>query len=173
MNALEEPRVVRALYEASLAGVTVDLLIRDSCRLRPQIPGLSENIRVVSIVGRFLEHSRIFYFKIGGKEEYFIGSADAMRRNLSSRIEVLVPVEDPKLRDRLRFILDVQLQDQRNAWEMQPDGSYVQRQPRTKGHSLGSQDQLVRWTERRSKKASKLGRRKPRVLGPKRGLRRL
>jgi polyphosphate kinase len=173
MNALEDPRVARALYEASSAGVKVDLIIRDSCRLRPQVPGLSENIRVVSIVGRFLEHSRIFYFKIGGQEEYFIGSADAMKRNLSSRIEVLAPVEDPELRGRLRFILDVQLRDRRNAWEMQPDGSYVQRQPTRKEEALGSQELLVRWIERRSRKATKLGKRKPRVLGPKRGLRRV
>jgi len=173
MNALEDPRVARALYEASSAGIRVDLIIRDSCRLRPGIPGLSENIRVVSIVGRFLEHSRIFYFKVGECEEYFIGSADAMKRNLSSRIEVLAPVEDPGLRARLRFILDTQLRDRRNAWEMQPDGSYVQLQPGRKEEAMGSQDLLVRWMERRSKKATKLGKRKPRVLGPKRGLRRL
>jgi polyphosphate kinase len=173
MNALEDPRVARALYEASSAGIQVDLIIRDSCRLRPGIPGLSENIRVVSIVGRFLEHSRIFYFQIGGREEYFIGSADAMKRNLSSRIEVLAPVEDPELRGRLRFILDTQLRDRRNAWEMKPDGSYVQLQPGRKEEAMGSQELLVRWMERRSKKAMKLGNRKPRVLGPKRGLRRL
>jgi polyphosphate kinase len=173
MNALEDPRVVRALYEASSAGIRVDLIIRDSCRLRPGIPGLSENIRVVSIVGRFLEHSRIFYFRIGEHEEYLIGSADAMKRNLSSRIEVLAPVEDPELQGRLRFILDTQLRDRRNAWEMQPDGSYVQLQPGRKEEATGSQELLVRWMERRSKKATKLGKRKPRVLGPKRGLRRL
>ncbi len=120
---------MRALYEASQAGVKVDLIIRDSCRLRPGIPGLSENVRVVSIVGRFLEHSRIFYFRIGDREEYFIGSADAMRRNLSSRIEILAPVEDANLQERLRFLLDTQLGDRRSAWEMRPDGSYEQLQP--------------------------------------------
>jgi len=173
MNALEDPRVARALYEASRAGVKVDLIIRDSCRLRPGIPGLSENIRVVSIVGRFLEHSRIFYFRIGGKEEYFIGSADAMKRNLSSRIEVLAPVEDPELQERLRIILSTQLRDRRNAWEMGPDGSYVQLQPTRREEAMGSQELLIRWVERRTKKAAKLGKRKPRVLGPRRGLRRV
>ena len=173
MNALEDPRVARALYEASQSGVKVDLIIRDSCRLRPGIPGLSENIQVVSIVGRFLEHSRIFYFKMGDEEEYFIGSADAMKRNLASRIEVLAPVEDPELQERIRFILDVQMGDRRNAWEMQPDGSYVQRQPLEAGESLGAQELLVRWTERRQKKAAKVRKRKPMVLGHKPGSRKV
>ena len=173
MNALEDPKVVRALYDVSRAGVPVDLLIRDSCRLRPGIPGLSETIRVVSVVGRFLEHARIFYFQIGDREEYFVGSADAMRRNLSSRIEVLTPVEDPELQERLRFILDVQMGDRRNAWDMQPDGSYRQRQPSENGERMGSQEILIRWTERRKRKAAKVRRRKPRVLGPKGGARKL
>jgi len=172
MNALEEPSVVRALYEASQAGVRVDLIIRDSCRLRPGIPGLSENVRVVSIVGRFLEHDRIFYFRIGGREEYFIGSADAMRRNLSNRVEVLVPVEDPGLRDRLRFLLDTQLNDRRSAWEMMPDGSYRQLQPFSGDQSVGSQDAMIKWTEGRQKKVAKVRKRKPRVLGPRDGARR-
>ncbi len=173
MNALEEPRVVRALYEASQAGVKVDLIIRDSCRLRPGVPGLSENIRVVSIVGRFLEHSRIFYFRIGGGEEYFIGSADAMRRNLSSRIEVLTPVETPDLRERLRFLLDTQLADRRSAWEMRPDGSYYQLRPSSDDEAKGAQEQLIRWTERRHRQAAKVRKRKPRVLGPRDGSRKV
>ncbi|MDH3915992.1 MAG: polyphosphate kinase 1, partial [Chromatiales bacterium] len=97
MNALEDKDVTRALYEASQAGVKIDLIVRDTCRLRPGIPGLSENVTVISIVGRFLEHTRIFYFRNGGEEEYFIGSADCMRRNLESRVEIVVPVEAPKL----------------------------------------------------------------------------
>jgi len=173
MNALEEPRVVRALYEASQAGVKVDLIIRDSCRLRPGIPGLSENIRVVSIVGRFLEHSRIFYFRIGDGEEYFIGSADAMRRNLSSRIEVLTPVETPELQERLRFLLDTQLADRRSAWEMRPDGSYYQLRPSSDDEAKGAQEQLIRWTERRHRQAAKVRKRKPRVLGPRDGSRKV
>ncbi len=169
MNALEEPRVVRALYEASQAGVTIDLIIRDSCRLRPGIPGLSENVRVVSVVGRFLEHSRVFYFRTGDREEYFIGSADAMRRNLSSRVEVLTPVEDTKSQELLRFLLDTQLNDLRSAWEMQPDGSYRQLQPESPEEEEGSQERLIRWTERRHKQAARVLKRKPRVLGPRDG----
>ena len=169
MNALEEPRVVRALYEASQAGVKVDLIIRDSCRLRPGIPGLSENVRVVSIVGRFLEHSRVFYFRMGDREEYFIGSADVMRRNLSSRIEVLTPVGDPNLQERLRFLLDTQLGDRRSAWEMRPDGSYCQLLPTSNEEEEGAQEQLIRWTERRYRQAAKVRKRKPRVLGPRHG----
>jgi len=173
MNALEEPRVVRALYEASQAGVTVDLIIRDSCRLRPGIPGLSENVRVVSVVGRFLEHSRVFYFRIGGREEYFIGSADAMRRNLSSRIEVLAPVEEDSLQMRLRFLLDTQLGDRRSAWEMRPDGSYEQLLPALEEEALGSQERLIEWTEGRHRHAAKVRKRKPRVLGPRDGSQRV
>lgn len=171
MNALEDPRITRALYEASRAGVQVDLLVRDTCRLRPGIPGLSENVRVVSTVGRFLEHARIYYLRIGGREEYLIGSADIMKRNLSSRVEVLAPVEDPEHQGHLRFILDAQLGDRRNAWEMLPDGSYVQLQPRNGKEDLGSQELTARWTERRQKRAAKLRRRKPRVLGPRRSSR--
>ena len=173
MNALEDPQVTRALYEASRGGVKVDLLVRDSCRLRPGIPGLSENVRVVSIVGRFLEHARIFHFRIDGEEEFFIGSADAMKRNLTSRVEVLTPVEDPDLQQRLRFILDVQLQDRRNAWEMRPDGSYVQLRSDGDAEEPGSQETLVRWTERRHRQALKVRKRKPRVLGPRNGSRKV
>ncbi len=169
MNALEEPRIVRALYEASQAGVHVDLIIRDSCRLRPGIPGLSDNVRVVSVVGRFLEHSRVFYFRIGDREEYFIGSADVMRRNLSSRIEVLVPVEEPGLQERLRFLLDTQLEDRRSAWEMDGDGSYGQLHPSSEGEERGSHEELIRWTEKRHRQTAKLLKRKPRVLGPRDG----
>ena len=125
MNALEDVDITRALYRASQAGVKVDLIVRDTCRLRPGIPGLSENVRVVSIVGRFLEHGRIFYFRNGGAEEYFIGSADCMKRNLESRVEVVAPVEDPQLRQELRAVLDAQLKPNDAAWEMQSDGTYV------------------------------------------------
>ncbi len=169
MNALEEPRVVRALYEASQAGVKVDLIIRDSCRLRPGIPVLSENVRVVSIVGRFLEHSRVFYFRIGGHEEYLIGSADIMRRNLSNRVEILTPVVNPKSRELLRFLLDTQLGDRRSAWEMRPDGSYEQLRPASEDEEIGSQERLLQWTEKRHRKAAKVLKRKPMVVGPRDG----
>jgi len=128
-NALEDKDITKALYRASQAGIKVDLIIRDSCRLRPGIDGLSETISVISVVGRFLEHTRIFYFKNGGDEEYFIGSADLMKRNLESRVEVVTPVEEKSLQKRLREIIDVQLQNKRSSWEMQSDGTYTQRQP--------------------------------------------
>ncbi|MBT7139548.1 MAG: polyphosphate kinase 1, partial [Gammaproteobacteria bacterium] len=135
MNALEDADVVFALYQAAQAGVKIDLIIRDTCRLRPGIEGLSESVNVISIVGRFLEHGRIYYFYNGGEEEYFIGSADSMKRNLESRVEVLAPVEEGALRQELRMTLDAQLGDQRGAWEMQPDGSYIQRNPQGSNRS--------------------------------------
>jgi polyphosphate kinase len=162
MNALEDADVTRALYEASMAGVKVDLIVRDTCRLRPGIPGLSENVSVISIVGRFLEHTRIFYFGNGGDEEYLIGSADCMRRNLESRVETVVPVEEPALRKRLREMLDVQLDDHRSAWDMQPDGSYVQRQPGRRRDKRSSQEKLIGMAEKRLKAASRLGKGKKR-----------
>ena len=125
MNALEDVDITRALYRAAQAGVKIDLIVRDTCRLRPGIPGLSESVRVVSIVGRFLEHGRIYYFRNGGAEEYFIGSADCMKRNLESRVEAVAPVEDPTLRKELRAVFDLQLKPNHAAWEMRSDGSYV------------------------------------------------
>jgi polyphosphate kinase len=148
MNALEDVDITRALYEAGRAGVKVDLIVRDTCRLRPGIPAVSDNIRVVSIVGRFLEHARILYFRNGGEEEYYIGSADMMMRNLESRVEVHAPVEDPELRQELRLILDVQLADQRSAWDMQPDGTYSQRRPADE-HAKGAQEILIGVADRR------------------------
>ncbi|MET0116767.1 MAG: polyphosphate kinase 1 [Sedimenticola sp.] len=155
MNALEDADITRALYEAARDGVRVDLVVRDTCRLRPGLPGISENARVIGIVGRFLEHTRIYYFQNGGDEEYFIGSADAMKRNLESRVEVVTPVEDARLRENLRFFLDTQLNDQRSAWEMQPDGSYIQRQPSGEEDATGCQELLIQNAEKRAKKATK------------------
>ena len=171
MNALEDLDVTRALYRAAQAGVKVQLIVRDTCRLRPGIPGLSESVSVISLVGRFLEHTRIFHFRNGGDEEYFIGSADCMKRNLESRVEVVTPVEDPDLRRELNTILEMQLDDHRGAWEMQSDGSYVQRQPRD-ADETSAQVRSVAAAEERSrsykkmnrkrKKAAKTGRRKAR-----------
>ncbi len=127
MNALEDVDITRALYRAARAGVKIDLIVRDTCRLRPGLPGLSESVRVVSIIGRFLEHGRVYYFRNGGAEEYFIGSADCMTRNLESRVEVVAPVEDPQLRRELRVVLDAQLKPNRCLWEMQSDGTYINR----------------------------------------------
>ncbi|MEM9491243.1 MAG: polyphosphate kinase 1, partial [Myxococcota bacterium] len=120
MNALEDVDVTRALYRAAQAGVEIDLIVRDTCRLRPGIPGLSETVRVISVVGRFLEHPRLFYFNNGGDEEFYIGSADCMKRNLESRVEVVAPVQSSELKRELRYVLDTQLGDQRSAWDMQP-----------------------------------------------------
>lgn len=150
LNALEDGDIVKALYLASQAGVTIDLIVRDTCRLRPGIAGLSETIRVVSIVGRFLEHSRIYYFRNGGSDEYFISSADAMKRNLEARVEVLCPVETPALVREIRSILDVHLRDTRSAWDMQSDGSYIQRIPSDPDITdYGSHSQLIELAERR------------------------
>jgi polyphosphate kinase len=157
VNALEDTDITRALYQASQAGVKVDLIVRDTCRLRPGIPGLSENVHIISIVGRFLEHTRIFYFRNGGDEEYFIGSADLMRRNLESRVEIVTPVEAPPLRKLLREILDVQLADHRSAWEMQPDGQYVKRKPPGRTRPVSSHEKLIALAEKRLKQASQLG----------------
>ncbi len=162
-NALEDADIVRALYEASRAGVRVDLIIRDTCRLRPGLAGVSENIRVISVVGRFLEHSRVYYFRNGGDEEYYIGSADLMKRNLEQRVEVVVPVEAPALRAELRTILDLHLADERSAWDMQPDGSYVQRRS-AEPAAPGCQQRLIALAEERLRSAMRLRRRKPQVI---------
>jgi polyphosphate kinase len=129
MNAVVDPDVIAALYEASQAGVPIDLIVRGICCLRPGLPGISDTIRVISIVGRFLEHSRAFYFVNGGEEEVYIGSADWMPRNLDRRIEAVTPVEDPAHRQALRDLLLLLWQDNRQAWELRPDGSYEQRRP--------------------------------------------
>ncbi|HEX6864103.1 MAG TPA: polyphosphate kinase 1, partial [Thermoanaerobaculia bacterium] len=143
VNALEDRQMCRALYDASAAGVQMDLIVRGVCRLRPGLPGQSETIRVISIVGRFLEHARIFRFGNGGRPEHFLGSADWMSRNLDFRVEAIVPVEEPRLQEELDAILDLQLNDNVKAWEMQPDGSYVQRRPEKGEEPRSSQDLLM------------------------------
>ena len=129
MNALVDPDIIVALYEASRAEVPIDLIVRGICCLRPGLPGLSDTIRVISIVGRFLEHSRAFYFLNGGDEEVYIGSADWMPRNLDRRIEAVTPIEDPAHRQALRDLLRLMWLDNRQAWELRSDGTYVQRCP--------------------------------------------
>jgi len=155
MNALEDADITRALYEASRDGVRVDLIVRDTCRLRPGLPGLSETARVISIVGRFLEHTRIYYFQNGGDEEYFIGSADCMKRNLESRVEVVTPVVGEGLCAELRFMLDSQLADYRNGWEMQPDGDYLRRIPRDEQDEVSSQQKLMARAKQRVKQVTR------------------
>ena len=129
MNALVDAGIIAALYEASQAGVEIDLIIRGICCLRPGVPGVSDRIRVISIVGRFLEHSRLFYFRNSAEDRYFIGSADWMPRNLDRRVEAVTPVEDRALHPRLRALLETCLADNRQAWELCADGRYVQRTP--------------------------------------------
>jgi polyphosphate kinase len=160
VNALEDKDVVRALYQASQAGVHIDLIVRDSCRLRPGIDGLSENIRVFSVVGRFLEHSRIFYFKNDDSPEYYIGSADTMNRNLEHRVEVLAPVEDPNLQATLRGIFDTLLSDEYSIWQMNSDGSYT-RLLGTNEDGDGSQQAFILQAQDRIRDAKRLKRRKP------------
>lgn len=130
MNALDDVSIIRDLYRASQAGVQIDLIIRGHCRLRPGLPGISDNIRVISILGRFLEHDRIFYFHSNGEQQLFIGSADWRGRNLDERVELVVPIEEPALKDRLLNILDEALNDNRLAWNLDSDGYYTQRCPK-------------------------------------------
>lgn len=143
MNSLVDPTIIATLYEASQAGVQIDLIIRGICCLRPGLAGVSENIRVISIIGRFLEHSRIFYFCNGGDEQMFIGSADWMPRNLDRRVEAVTPIECDRILKSLKEILEVSLADNRQAWDLQPDGSYVQRQPQAKESERSSQKMFM------------------------------
>ncbi|MBU1568897.1 MAG: polyphosphate kinase 1 [Proteobacteria bacterium] len=149
-NALEDKEMIEALYRASMAGVHIDLIVRDTCRLRPGVKGLSENIQVISLVGRFLEHGRIYYFKNDGEDEYYIGSADLMKRNLESRVEVCTPVESARHKALLREILDLQLTNSRNVWEMRQDGSYIQRRTDDEKGSVCVHHFLIDKAEKRS-----------------------
>ena len=140
LNRLADPNIIEELYRASAAGVSIDLIVRGICMLRPGVPGLSDNIRVRSIVGRFLEHSRIFYFQNEGHEEVFIGSSDWMPRNLNRRVEVVCPVKDPMLRDYLKNeVLSLYLRDNVNARELQPDGFYRRVEARPEEEPFDSQ----------------------------------
>ena len=148
INALGDMRMIQLLYQASQAGVQVDLLVRGICCLRPGLAGISENIRVTSIVGRFLEHSRIFYFRNGGQEEVYLGSADMMPRNLDRRVEVAFPVSDPKLKRFLHDeVLAVYLADVVKARHMQPDGRYDRPRNHNKSGSLNSQELFIKKVE--------------------------
>jgi polyphosphate kinase len=131
MNALVDPEIIQHLYEASQAGVDVDLIVRGICCLRPGLPGVSDRIKVISIVGRFLEHSRIYYFANNGDEEMYFGSADWMPRNFDRRVEVITPIEDRSLHPRVCALLETCLADNRQAWDLASDGTYVQRKPGT------------------------------------------
>ena len=155
MNQLEDPELIEALCQASSAGVPVDLIVRGFCCLRPGVPGRTEGIHVRSLIGRFLEHSRIFHFAAAFDDpvqgEFFIGSADWMYRNLSRRVEVVTPVLAKALKERLWEILDVCLHDRRQAWELSEDGTYTQLKPNgnTEGEAVGTHATLMELAERR------------------------
>jgi polyphosphate kinase len=145
INSISDPDIIKLLYEASQAGVKVDLLIRGICCLRAGVKGLSERIRVISIVGRYLEHSRIYYFLNNGKEEIYLGSADLMQRNLNNRVEIVFPVENPAHMRYLRHeVLETYLKDNSRARIMQPDGSYTRLKPSSKEEPIDVQEWLMR-----------------------------
>ncbi len=143
MNALVDSKMIASLYRASQAGVSIDLIVRGMCCLRPGVTGVSENIRVISIIGRFLEHSRIYYFNNDGDPVVLIGSADWMTRNLDRRVEVITPIEDPEISKDLQEILGIMLSDNRQAWDMQSDGSYKQRRPQPGTNEESTQQILM------------------------------
>jgi polyphosphate kinase len=143
MNALLEPQTIEALYKASQAGVKIDLIVRGVCALRPGVPGLSENIRVRSILGRFLEHTRIFWFHAGGKDNVYMSSADWMDRNFFRRVEICVPILDLRLKRRMiAEALRPYLRDNTQAWEMNADGVYRRRTP-GRGRPYSAQQALL------------------------------
>ena len=143
MNALVDPAIIALLYEASQAGVMIELVVRGMCSLRPQLEGISDNIQVVSVIGRFLEHSRLFWFGNGGEPELFFGSADWMSRNLDRRVEAVAPIEDPKLRHQLEQAIDLYLNDT-SAWHMDNQGKFSQRQLEGEQH-LVQREMMRRW----------------------------
>ena len=143
MNALQDPKIINELYAASQAGVKIEIIVRGFCCIRPGVPGLSENIHVKSILGRFLEHSRIYYFLNGGNEEYYIGSADWMNRNLDWRVEAIAPVEDTHLRHRLKEILEIMRADRSHAWELKADGSWQRLPPPESGAVIDTHTALM------------------------------
>lgn len=145
-NAVADPGIIKILYRASQAGVAIDMIVRGVCCLRPGIPGISDRINVRSIVGQFLEHSRIYYFENGGSPEVYVGSADLMERNLDRRVEVLCPINDPAMRQQLRdAVLEVLLSDTDRAWTLQTDGTYIRATAPDGVPPLNSQRFLLEW----------------------------
>jgi polyphosphate kinase len=143
-NALTDPKIIEELYLASQAGVRIEMVIRGICCLKPGLEGISENIRVVSLVGRFLEHARAFAFGEGENEKIYLGSADLMQRNLDRRVETLFPLREARHRAKVRRLLDLQLNDPANGWEMNPDGAYARLRPQEEGEEpLDSQALLL------------------------------
>ena len=150
MNQLQDPSLVRELYAASRAGVPISLNVRGLCILRPGVPGLSETIKVFSVLGRFLEHGRIYRFENGGQPEVYLGSADWMKRNLDRRVETMAPVTDPKLVLEIDAILAVLEGDNHTAWDLQSDGRYVRRKPRKGEPARAAQQEFIRLAEKNS-----------------------
>ncbi len=153
MNGLDDPDIIAAFYEASRAGVEIDLIVRGLCRLRPGLPGWSENIRVRSIVGRFLEHDRIYWFENDGEPEVWIGSADCRRRNLDDRVEVMLPVPDRRIQKRLRKTLRFALGDNRRAWDLLPTGEYQLARPGPDEPLIDYHDRLMRTVRKQRRRA--------------------
>ena len=156
MNQLQDAGMIRELYRASQAGVPISVNVRGLCCLRAGVPGLSENIRIYSTLGRFLEHSRFYRFENGGNPEFFIGSADWMRRNLNRRMETVMPVTDPTLKLELEHTLQVYENDNCSAWDMQPDGKYVKRRPRKGQNRRAAQEMFIELIGKQSKNKGKV-----------------
>jgi polyphosphate kinase len=147
MNAIDDVEVIRELYRASKAGVKITLIIRGHCRLRPGIPGVSDNITVISILGRFLEHSRIYYFENSGEPLVYMSSGDWQRRNLDDRVEAAIRVDDESARSKLMQILELAIKDHREAWVLHENGQYIQRIPSSEDEEHGFQERLMRKAE--------------------------
>jgi polyphosphate kinase len=151
MNQLQDFEIIRELYEASRAGVPIELNVRGLCCLRPGVPGLSENIRVFGVVGRFLEHSRVFRFENGGEPEHFLGSADWMKRNLDGRVETVLSVSDQDVQRQIDEILEVYVRDNASAWDCNADGVYRQRTPAEGEERLAAQETLIEMARSRGR----------------------
>jgi polyphosphate kinase len=149
MNSLVDPEVIHALYRASRAGVKIDLIVRGICCLLPGVKNVSENIRVRAVVGRFLEHSRIFYFQNSGAEDIYLGSADWMQRNLNRRVEAVFPIEDNTLKRKVMAVLDLLLRDNEKARELRSDGSYRRVKRKSGQNRLNAQERLLELSTRR------------------------
>ena len=143
-NALTDESVIDALYDASDAGAEIDVITRSICSLRPGVKGLSENIRVRSVVGRFLEHSRVFVLEAGDKTTYLMGSADLMPRNLDNRLEVVVPVDDSRARQRINAMFDALLSDNTNSWELNGDGTWDRVRQKKDDRAVSAQGLMMR-----------------------------
>jgi polyphosphate kinase len=143
MNQLSDEPIIQELYRASQAGLPITLDVRGLCVLRPGVPGLSDNIRVFSVVGRFLEHSRIYRFENAGSPLHFIGSADWMRRNLERRVESMAPITEPRLQQQLDALLAIYDADNASAWDMQPDGTYIRRSVQNGQEPLAAQQRFI------------------------------